>query len=158
SPLPAPSPYTEQTNSLTERREPASRSASPVRAGRTGRHVPREHPPPVLGTHTKALRPSSVPQRVPLPSLPRSSLPHVPVPESDLVRAASPTVTRLLATVVTDPLLESSAASASIAELLDLAAACRLDYAASLVAESESACPPAVGGEFALGMDVLEDR
>ncbi|CAI7874665.1 unnamed protein product [Closterium sp. NIES-53] len=36
--MPAPSPYTEQTSSLTERREPASRPASPVR---TGCHVPR---------------------------------------------------------------------------------------------------------------------
>ncbi|CAI7893909.1 unnamed protein product [Closterium sp. NIES-54] len=33
-----------------------------------------------------------------------------------------------------------------------------LDYAASPVAESESLCPPSVGGECALGMDVLEDR
>ncbi|CAI7862107.1 unnamed protein product, partial [Closterium sp. NIES-53] len=34
--------------------------------------------------------------------------------------------------------------------------ACRLDYAASLVAESASVCPPSVGGECALGTDVLE--
>ncbi|CAI7814043.1 unnamed protein product [Closterium sp. NIES-54] len=36
----------------------------------------------------------------------------------------------------------------------------RLDYATSLVAESASAsvCPPSVGGECALGTDVLEDR
>ncbi|CAI7768560.1 unnamed protein product [Closterium sp. NIES-53] len=31
-------------------------------------------------------------------------------------------------------------------------------YAASLVAESVSVCPPSVGGECALGTDVLEDR
>ncbi|CAI7854971.1 unnamed protein product [Closterium sp. NIES-53] len=37
SPLPAPSPYTEQTGGLTERREPDSHPASPVRAVRTGR-------------------------------------------------------------------------------------------------------------------------
>ncbi|CAI7885277.1 unnamed protein product [Closterium sp. NIES-54] len=42
--------------------------------------------------------------------------------------------------------------------LLDFAAACRLDYATSLVAESESVCPLSVGGECALGTDVLEDR
>ncbi|CAI7917764.1 unnamed protein product [Closterium sp. NIES-53] len=55
---------------------------------------------------------------------------------------------------------QSSAASALVAELVDFAAACRLDYAASLVAESVSAsvCPPSVGGECALGTDVLEDR
>ncbi|CAI7876449.1 unnamed protein product [Closterium sp. NIES-54] len=33
-----------------------------------------------------------------------------------------------------------------------------LNYAIALVAESESAAPPSVGGEYALGMDVLEDR
>ncbi|CAI5458376.1 unnamed protein product [Closterium sp. Yama58-4] len=146
--------------SLTERREPASRPASPVRAVRTARRVPRPRPPPMPGTHIMSLRPSTAPQRVPLPSPPASSLPELPDPESDRVRAASPTVTRLLATVVTDPLFESTAASALVAELVDFAAACRLDYAASLVAESESesVCPPSVGGECALGTDVLEDR
>ncbi|CAI5501453.1 unnamed protein product, partial [Closterium sp. Naga37s-1] len=79
-------------------------------------------------------------------------------PESDLVRAAHPTVTRLLATVVTDPSFESAAASALVSELVDFAATCRLDFAASLVAESESVCPPSVGGECALGTDVLKDR
>ncbi|CAI7785758.1 unnamed protein product [Closterium sp. NIES-54] len=54
----------------------------------------------------------------------------------------------------------SSAPSALVAELVDFAAACRLDYAASLVAESVSAsvCPPSTEGECALGTDVLEDR
>ncbi|CAI7853587.1 unnamed protein product, partial [Closterium sp. NIES-54] len=71
SPLPAPSPYPEQTGGLTERREPASRPASPVRIGR---RVPRPRPPPVPGTHAMAFRPSSVPLRVPLPAPPESSL------------------------------------------------------------------------------------
>ncbi|CAI6008511.1 unnamed protein product [Closterium sp. NIES-65] len=65
--------------------------------------------------------------------------------ESDSLRAASPSVTRLLATAVTDPSFESTTASALVAELVDFAARCRLDYAASLVAESESVCPPSVG-------------
>ncbi|CAI7735014.1 unnamed protein product [Closterium sp. NIES-53] len=65
---------------------------------------------------------------------------------------------RLLATVVTDPSFESTAASALVAELLDFAAACRLDYTTALVAESVSASPPSVGGDCALGTDVLEDR
>ncbi|CAI7896306.1 unnamed protein product [Closterium sp. NIES-54] len=104
------------------------------------------------------LRPSTSSQRVPLPSPPGSSLPDGPDPESDSLRAASPTVTRFLATVVTDPLFESSAASALVAELVDFAAACRLDYATSLVAASASVCPPSVGDECALGTDVLEDR
>ncbi|CAI5955594.1 unnamed protein product [Closterium sp. NIES-65] len=75
-----------------------------------------------------------------------------------LVVLRDPTDTLLLATVVTDPKFESSVASALVAELVDFAAACRLDYAASLAAESECVCPSSVGGECALGTDVLEDR
>ncbi|CAI5514723.1 unnamed protein product [Closterium sp. Naga37s-1] len=145
SPLPAPSPYLAQTCSLAERREPESRPASPVR------------PPPVPVTHAMALRPSSVPQHVALPSPPASSLPDVLDPESDLARAASPTVTRFLATVVTDPSFESTVASALVTELVDFAATHRLDNVVSLVTESESVCPPSVGGELALGYDILED-
>ncbi|CAI5458819.1 unnamed protein product [Closterium sp. Yama58-4] len=158
SPLPSPSPYTGPTGGLAERREPASRPASPVRAARTSGRGSRQRPPPVPGTHRMSLRPSVAPLRAPLPSPPASSLPDLPDPESDSLRAARPTVTRLLATVVTDPSFESTAASALVAELVDFAARCRLDYAASLVAESESVCPPSVGGECALGTDVLEDR
>ncbi|CAI7847439.1 unnamed protein product [Closterium sp. NIES-54] len=82
------------------------------------------------------LCPSTAPQRVPLPSPPASSLSDGPDPESDSLRAASPTVTSFLATAVLDPLFESTAASAL----------------------SASVCPPCVGGECALGTDVLEDR
>ncbi|CAI7897459.1 unnamed protein product [Closterium sp. NIES-54] len=155
SPLPAPSPYTEQSGGLTERREPGSRPVLPVC---TARRVPRSRPPPVPGTHTMTLCPSSVPLRVPLPAPPKSSLPEVPDPESDCARTASPTVSCLLATAVTDPSFESTAASALVAELLDIAVAYRLDYASDLVAESASASPPSVGGECALGTDVLEDK
>ncbi|CAI7781884.1 unnamed protein product [Closterium sp. NIES-53] len=104
------------------------------------------------------LRPSSVPLRVPLPAPPESSLPEVPDPESDRACAASPTVARLLATALTDPYFESAAVSALVAEQLDFAATCRLDYATVLVADSESATPPSVEGECDLGTDVLEDR
>ncbi|CAI7811230.1 unnamed protein product [Closterium sp. NIES-54] len=41
SPLPAPSPYTGRTGGLAERREPASRPASPVRAAPTSGRAPR---------------------------------------------------------------------------------------------------------------------
>ncbi|CAI7887427.1 unnamed protein product [Closterium sp. NIES-53] len=132
SPLPTPSPYTEQTDYFIERREPESRPASPVRAARTGHWVPCPRPPPLPGTHVMALRPSSVALQVPLPPPPESSLPAIPDPKSDLARAA-------------------------IAGLVDFAAVCRLDYVSSLAAESESNCPPSVGGECALGTDVLED-
>ncbi|CAI7758802.1 unnamed protein product, partial [Closterium sp. NIES-53] len=158
SPLPALSPYTGPTGGLAEWREPASRLASPVRTARTSGCGSRLRPPPVPGTHRMSLRLSTAPLRAPLPSPPESSLPALSDPESDSLRAASPTVTRLLATVVTNPSFESTAASALVAELVDFAARCRLDYAASLVAESESVCPPSVGGECALGTDVLEDK
>ncbi|CAI7787219.1 unnamed protein product, partial [Closterium sp. NIES-53] len=158
SPLPAPSPYTGPTGGLAERREPTSRPTSPVRAARTSRRAPRPRPPMVPGTHQMALRPSNAPLRVPLPSPPESSLPVLADPESDSLRAASPTVTRLLATVVTDPSLESTAASALVAELVDFTARCRLDYATSLVAASASVCPPSVGGECALSTNFLGDR
>ncbi|CAI7824378.1 unnamed protein product, partial [Closterium sp. NIES-53] len=158
SPLPAPSPYTGPTGGLAERRAPASRPASPARPACTSRRTSRPRPPAVPGTHQMALRPSTAPLRVPLPYPPASSLPAFPDPESNFLRAASPTVARFLATVVTDPSLASTAASALVAELVDFAARCRLDYAASLVAESASVCPPFLGGECALSTDVLEDR
>ncbi|CAI7751115.1 unnamed protein product [Closterium sp. NIES-54] len=80
------------------------------------------------------------------------------VPAATAAIMATPSVARLLSTVVTDPSFESVAASALVTELVDFAAHCRLYYAASLVAEFESVCPPSVGGECALGTDVLEDR
>ncbi|CAI7887828.1 unnamed protein product [Closterium sp. NIES-54] len=155
SPLPTPSPYTEQSGDLTEHREPASHPASLVC---TACRVPRLCPPLVPGTHAMTLRPSSVPLLVPLPAPPESSLPEVPDPESDRARAANPAVSCLLATAVTDPSFESAAACAIVAELLEFAAACRLDYATALVAESASTSPLSVGGECALRTDVLEDR
>ncbi|CAI7856400.1 unnamed protein product [Closterium sp. NIES-53] len=155
SPLPAPSPYAEQSGCLTERREPASCPVSPVR---TARRAPCLCPPPVPGTHAMALCPSFVPLRVPQPAPPESSLPEVLDPAFDSARAASPTIARLLGTVVTDPSFESATASALVAELLDFAVVCRLDCASALVAGSASASPPSVGGECALGTDVLEDR
>ncbi|CAI7759931.1 unnamed protein product [Closterium sp. NIES-54] len=157
-----PRPYfvllLQQTGGLTERHEPKSHLALHVRAVRTGRCIPRPCPPPVLGTHTMALRPSSVPLRVPLLAPLESSLPAIPDPESDLACAASPTVSRLLASVVTGPFFESTVASALVAELVDFTAACRLDYATALVANSESASPPSIGGVCALGTNVLEDK
>ncbi|CAI7902030.1 unnamed protein product, partial [Closterium sp. NIES-53] len=155
SPLRAPSPYTKQFGGLIERCEPTSRLVSLVR---TAHRAPRLRPPPVRGTHAMALRPSSVPLRVPLLAPPESSLPAVPDPASDRARAASPSGSRLLATVVRDPSFESAAASPLVAELLDFAAACHLDYTTALVAESMSASPPSIEGECALGTDVLEDR
>ncbi|CAI7781332.1 unnamed protein product [Closterium sp. NIES-54] len=164
SPLPAPAPHTEVTASLTARREPETRASTPERREpKTRASIPARvrrvrcpRAPAVPGTHDITLCPSSVPLRVVLPSPPVSSLPHIPDPESDLVRAVCPTVTRLLATVVNDPSFESAAASALVAELFDFATLCCLDYAASLV--FYSSCRASVKGELALGYDVLEDR
>ncbi|CAI7895886.1 unnamed protein product [Closterium sp. NIES-54] len=154
SPLPPPAPHTEVTESLTECREPETRASTHVRA----RRVARPRPPAVPGTHVMVLLPSSVPHRVPLPSPPTSSLPDGRDPASDLARAASPTITGLLATVVTFPDLESTAAFSLVTELVDFDARRRLDYVASLVTESEYVRPPSVGGEPALSSDVLADR
>ncbi|CAI7776008.1 unnamed protein product [Closterium sp. NIES-53] len=74
---------------------------SPVCTVCTGRRVPRQRPPPVPSTHSMTLRPSTTPQRVPLLSPSASSLPDGPDLESDSLRAASPSVTRFLATAVT---------------------------------------------------------
>ncbi|CAI6000296.1 unnamed protein product [Closterium sp. NIES-64] len=163
-----------------------ARGAGAVLAGSRGAERPRPYfvplieqvlglppspsPPPSLECPQPVLSPSQLQPTSPLPAPSpytgptgglakrQSSLPALVDPESDSLRAASPTVTRLLATVVTDPSFESAAASALVAELVDFAARCRLDYTASLVAKSESVCPPSVGGECALGTDVLEDR
>ncbi|CAI7929488.1 unnamed protein product, partial [Closterium sp. NIES-54] len=147
--LSGPSPYSGPTRGLTEQCEPGSRPA-----------LPESHPASPESCPESPLRTG---QRVPV-SLCRLLLRPLFLPcpdlESDSLRAPSPTVTRFLATAITDPSFESTTTSALIADLVDLAAACHLDYSASLVAESESAsvCPPSVGGECALGTDVLEDR
>ncbi|CAI7812041.1 unnamed protein product [Closterium sp. NIES-54] len=154
SPLPTPTPHTEVTESLTERREPKTHASTLVRA----RRVARPRPPAVPGTHGMALRPSSVPQRVVLPDPSASSLLHVPDPESNLARAASPTDPCLLATVVTDPDFESTTVFALVTELVKFASRSRLDYVAGLVTGAEYVCPPSIGGELALRSDVLEDR
>ncbi|CAI7788563.1 unnamed protein product [Closterium sp. NIES-54] len=157
SPLPDPSRYSPFPESLTERREPESCASSPATSPvRARASCARPHPVP--SEDTMALRSSSVAQRLVQPSPPESSLSHVPDPESDLVHATSPIVTHVLTTLVIDHTFESAAASALVAELVDFAAAFHLDYFASLVSKSESDYPPSVGGELALGCDVIEDR
>ncbi|CAI7912190.1 unnamed protein product [Closterium sp. NIES-53] len=120
---------------------------------------PLPGPSPCSGP-TRGLTERREPESRPVSPESPSSLPNGPDPEFDSLQAASPTVTRFLATAVTDPLFESTAVSALDAELFDFAAAYRLDFATVLFAESASASvyPPSVGGECALGMDVLENR
>ncbi|CAI7787237.1 unnamed protein product, partial [Closterium sp. NIES-53] len=151
SSLPAPSPYAEQIDSLTERRERESRRASPVPVVRT---VPLPSPPAssladgpdhesglvraaslavisLLATIVTdpSFESAAASALVALPPPPASSLLAIPDLECDLARAASPAVSRLLTTAITDPSFESTTASALVAELVDFAAACRLDYA-----------------------------
>ncbi|CAI7866451.1 unnamed protein product [Closterium sp. NIES-53] len=114
---------------------PAGQRVTHCTCARTGRH---------LATFTR--RPASLDCPTVSPDGPCHSVTSSIVP----VLGVSP--------VVTDPSFESTAASALVAELVDFAARCRLDYATSLVAESASVCPPSVGGECALSTDVLEDR
>ncbi|CAI7807674.1 unnamed protein product [Closterium sp. NIES-53] len=125
SPLPAPSPYAEQTYSLAERRDPTSCPASPA----------------VLFALVIMFLVSV------LLLSPTLTLWHFVLPLFHCEFPCRLLLHPLLLTVRT-----------LIAELVDFAAACHLDYATSLVAESESDCPPSVGGECALGMDILEDR
>ncbi|CAI7871334.1 unnamed protein product [Closterium sp. NIES-53] len=100
SPLPAPSPYTEQSSALRKRREPASR---PVLFVRTARRAPCPRPPPVPGTHAMALRPSSVPLRVPLPAPPESSLPEDRQEDFECLAAAVPRFASMLLAPEGDP-------------------------------------------------------
>ncbi|CAI7817325.1 unnamed protein product [Closterium sp. NIES-54] len=93
-------------------------------------------------------RPYYVPLLQQVLGLPPSPGPAPPLLSSPPVQSQShPTVTRFLATAVTDPLFESTTASALVAELVEIAAACRQDFTTSLVAESasESVSPPSVG-------------
>ncbi|CAI7876254.1 unnamed protein product [Closterium sp. NIES-53] len=160
SPLPAPSRFTPFIDPLIEHREHASRPALPV-----GRTCCAPCYVMLSFAFTSVCLPSYVrvlhawcelPQRFVLSLPPASSLLDVPDPESDLARVASPSDTRCLATLVSDPTFEFAVASALVTELVDFASTCHLDYFASLVAKSD--CPPFVGGELALGCDVLEDR
>ncbi|CAI7848311.1 unnamed protein product [Closterium sp. NIES-54] len=131
SPLPAPACYSPMSVSPTECREPESSATSPGARIHLARRV---CPSPVPIMPMMAIRPSSVSQPVVQPL----------------------TVTRCLTTLVTGPTFFTAAASALVAELLDFAATCRLDYLTGLV--SDPACPTSAGGELALGYDVREDR
>ncbi|CAI7854904.1 unnamed protein product, partial [Closterium sp. NIES-53] len=115
-----------------------------------------ECPPPVQSQSQSQL---VSPQPAPSPYAgPTGGLTERRVPES---RPASPVRTARAGRRVPrprPPAVRGTHQMALLTELVDFAAHCRLDYATSLVAESESVCPPSVGGECALCTDVLEDR
>ncbi|CAI7733977.1 unnamed protein product [Closterium sp. NIES-53] len=114
---------------------------------------------PVTDLHTTLLCTSlrrSPPLVLVLPS-PPSSLPVSPTPISDYYHVVRPIVSHVLATGVIDPRFSPSSISALTATVADFAAASRLDYT-SRVMPAPPTRPLSVGGEFALGYDVLEDR
>ncbi|CAI7850408.1 unnamed protein product [Closterium sp. NIES-53] len=92
-----------------------------------------------------------------LPSPPESSLTVSSHPITEYYRAARPVVSRVLAFLVTDPRASPSSVSALTAVVSDFASTRRLDYATRVVA-APPPHPLSVGGESALGYDVLEDR
>ncbi|CAI7762229.1 unnamed protein product [Closterium sp. NIES-53] len=92
-----------------------------------------------------------------LPSPPESSLTVSSHPITDYYRAARPVVTRVLASLVTDSCASPSFVSALTAAVTNFASTRRLEYATCVVAAPPPR-PLSVGGESALGCDVLEDR
>ncbi|CAI7762360.1 unnamed protein product [Closterium sp. NIES-53] len=100
---------------------------------------------------------SFTPPEYVLPSPPASSLTVSSHPITDYYRTGCPVVSRILASLVTDPRASPSSVSALTAAVTDFATTRRLDFATRVMAASP-AHPEAVGGGFALGYDVLEDR
>ncbi|CAI7874306.1 unnamed protein product [Closterium sp. NIES-54] len=142
---------------------PPSQSPPPVVRHYRSRPCPSSARPssPVTDLHT-ALLCTSLRRRPPpvsvLPSPPPpSSLPVSPTPISNYYCAVRPIVSRVLATGVTDPRFSPSSVSALTAAVADFTVASRLDYSTRVVPASPTR-PLSVGGEFALGCDVLEDR
>ncbi|CAI7903520.1 unnamed protein product [Closterium sp. NIES-54] len=102
---------------------------------------------------------SSPPRSSPsvLPSPPESALTAShSTPITDYYRAYRPLLSRVLASLVTDPRASLSSVSALTAAVTEFASTRCLDYATSLVAAPPTS-PLAVEGESALGCDALED-
>ncbi|CAI7902960.1 unnamed protein product [Closterium sp. NIES-54] len=140
---------------------PQSHSSPPVVPHDwTRRCPPRTRPSsPLADLHTVLFR--SPPRRSPpvsvLPSPPESCLTVSSHPITDYYRAARPVVSRVLASLVTDPRASPSSVSALTADVADFASTRHLDYATYVVAAPPPR-PLSVGGESALGCDILEDR
>ncbi|CAI7902628.1 unnamed protein product, partial [Closterium sp. NIES-54] len=138
---------------------PPVHSQSPTAYGPT-RCPPRARPSsPLADLRTVLFR--SPPRRSPpvsvLLSPPESSLTVSSHPITDYYRAALPVDSRVLASLVTDPRASPSSVSALTADVTYFASTRRLDYTTRVVAAPPPR-PLSVGGESALGCDVLEDR
>ncbi|CAI7855800.1 unnamed protein product [Closterium sp. NIES-53] len=93
-----------------------------------------------------------------LPSPPESALTaSLSTPVTDYYRAFRPVLSRVLASLVTDPRAYLSSVSALTTAVTKFASTRHLEYATSLVAAPPTS-PLAVGGDSALGCDALEDR
>ncbi|CAI7769177.1 unnamed protein product [Closterium sp. NIES-53] len=92
-----------------------------------------------------------------LPSPRESSLTVSSHPITDYYRAARLVVSRVLASLVTDPRAPPSSVSALTVTVADFASTRHLDYTTHVVAAPPPR-PLSVGRESALGCDVLEDR
>ncbi|CAI7932047.1 unnamed protein product [Closterium sp. NIES-54] len=140
---------------------PQSQSPPPVvRHDWTSHCPPRAQPSsPLADLHTILFR--SPPRRSPpvsvLPSPPESSLTISSHPITEYYRAARPVASRILASLVTDPRASPSSVSALTAAVADFGSTRHLDYATRVVAAPPPR-PLSVGGESALGCDVLEER
>ncbi|CAI7932042.1 unnamed protein product [Closterium sp. NIES-54] len=92
----------------------------------------------------------SIPRRSPpvsvLPSPLESSLTISSYPITDYYRAARPVVSRVLATLVTDPRASPLSVSALTAAVTDFASTRRLDYTTRVV-DAPPPCPLSVGGD-----------
>ncbi|CAI5937105.1 unnamed protein product [Closterium sp. NIES-64] len=150
SPCPAPSlasPPLVQSSSQLQTASPLP-SPSPY-TGPTGGLAKRREPASRPASPVRAARtsgPGSRQRPPPVPGTHRMTLRSSTPPQR--VSLSSPPESSLPALADPNQLLR----------LLLFAAHCCLDYAANLVAESRSICPLSVGGECALGTDVLEDR
>ncbi|CAI7880814.1 unnamed protein product [Closterium sp. NIES-54] len=143
-PPPLPPLFPPLSHTWPSRRSPRARPSSPV---------------PFTDLRTALFR-SSPPRLSPsvLPSPPESALTaSLSTPVTDYYRTYRPVLSRILASLVTDPRASLSSVSALTAAVTEFASTRCFDYATSLVAAPPTG-PLAIGGESALGCDALEDR
>ncbi|CAI5458135.1 unnamed protein product [Closterium sp. Yama58-4] len=143
-----------------ERERSESPPSPPPLAHTWASHPPRARPSsPVTDLRTVLFRPS--PPRSPpsvLPRPPESSLTaSLSTPVTDYYRTYRPTLSRVLASLVTDPRASPSSVAVLTAAVTDFTATRRLDYATRGLA-APPVRPLSAGGVSALGCDVLEDR
>ncbi|CAI7838214.1 unnamed protein product [Closterium sp. NIES-53] len=147
--------------SSSDPRSPLSPLLSPPLSHAWTSRSPRARPSsldPLTHLRTVMFRPSP-PRSSPsmLPSPPESTLTgSLSTPVTDYYRTFRPILSRVLASLVTDPCASLSSVSNLTAAVTEFASTRRLDYSTRLVAAPPTS-PLAVGGESALSCDALED-